>query len=245
MTGMMWNNNTAVNANWSKVQLTNMTATLDQLRDVEASVNADIPQAGEMRYQSNYAKTLFRAGGLAHSPWVDGSGIITVIPGIIIGGGAKGTWVLSAAGGSVSEYYFLPTGGGGLTDVAQLLEDDIFPFSLGTVGTLAAGQYAIADNDTLGFTTLYVRMMNTGQAVPSLNTASRLRYRTAAQAAITPMPRRLFGTIAAAPTAAYYLRGDTYLCIAPAAVTAGSNLQLFNNATSRGGTWVPMAEVVA
>lgn len=68
-------------------------------------------------------------------------------------------WVLSLADGSVSEYYLELSGGGdpGLPAPHSVLQSNVAMAS-GTLGALAAGQYAYGDNDSLGFSTLYVRL---------------------------------------------------------------------------------------
>lgn len=66
-------------------------------------------------------------------------------------------WTLSGSG--TNEYYCELAAGGNpsLTSKTDVVEDDTYMTS-GTLGALAAGEWAYGDNDTLGFSTFYVRL---------------------------------------------------------------------------------------
>lgn len=67
-------------------------------------------------------------------------------------------WTASASG--TNEYYLEAAAGGnpGLGGNPGHVIANNTPLAAGTVGSLAAGQWAYADNDTLGFSTIYVRL---------------------------------------------------------------------------------------
>jgi len=66
-------------------------------------------------------------------------------------------WTLSASG--TNEYYCEAAAGGdpALSQLSKVYED-ASSIPVGTVGTLATGEWAWGDNDTLGYNTVYVRL---------------------------------------------------------------------------------------
>lgn len=66
-------------------------------------------------------------------------------------------WTESGSG--TSEYYLEAAGGGdpGIEEPASVIEDNMGRAN-GTAGSLAAGEWDWADNDTLGFNTVYIRL---------------------------------------------------------------------------------------
>jgi len=66
-------------------------------------------------------------------------------------------WTVSASG--TSEYYLEANGGGdpSISDPNRLLENSAL-MTEGTLGSLAAGEWGYGDNDTLGYSTIYVRL---------------------------------------------------------------------------------------
>jgi len=88
-------------------------------------------------------------------------GFITVD---LVDSGSNYTWTLSGSG--TGEYYLLDNGGDpGLVEPVMIREDGVRMVK-STVGTLATGEFAWGDNDTLGFDTVYVRI--DGSTDPSL-----------------------------------------------------------------------------
>lgn len=67
----------------------------------------------------------------------------------------------SASGSGTNEYY-LEAAGGGDPSLLQPASDEVYENDVaipsGTLGSLAAGEWAFGDNDTLGYNTLYVRL---------------------------------------------------------------------------------------
>ena len=72
---------------------------------------------------------------------------------------ASGTFKWSASGSGTSEYYLELAAGGtpGIMEVLNLFENSV-EISEGTLGSLSAGEWGWGDNDTLGYSTLYVRL---------------------------------------------------------------------------------------
>lgn len=69
------------------------------------------------------------------------------------------TYQWTASGSGTSEYYLELSGGGdpSLTEPGKVKADGS-DLTAGSAGTLAAGEWDWADNDTLGFSTIYVRL---------------------------------------------------------------------------------------
>ena len=65
----------------------------------------------------------------------------------------------TASGSGTDEYYMELAAGGDPSFVgAELVEEDGVDMQEGTIGALTASQWVVGDNDTLGFSTLYVRL---------------------------------------------------------------------------------------
>lgn len=79
-------------------------------------------------------------------------------------------WTLSGLGDS--EYYVEASGGGdpGLSEPDQI-RVDLTVIKKGTVGSLTADQWDYADNDTLGFSTVYIRLIG-GDSPTDLSTTN-------------------------------------------------------------------------
>ena len=71
----------------------------------------------------------------------------------------SGTYQWTASGSGTNEYYMEANGGGdpSVSEPSTLMEDGT-PMTVGTLGSLAAGEYNYGDNDTLGYSTIYVRL---------------------------------------------------------------------------------------
>lgn len=76
---------------------------------------------------------------------------------------ASGTYQWTASGSGTDEYYLEADGGGdpSFASPDQVIEDGSV-MTAGSPGSLSAGEYGYGDNDTLGFSTLYVRLAATG-----------------------------------------------------------------------------------
>jgi hypothetical protein len=75
----------------------------------------------------------------------------------------SGTYKWTASGSGTNEYYLeLDAGGGPGLDEPEYVYEDVggadTTMSEGTLGSLAAGEYAYGDNDSLGYSTIYVRL---------------------------------------------------------------------------------------
>ncbi len=76
----------------------------------------------------------------------------------------KTTLQWTASGSGTDEYYLEASGGGDPRTVDSSIDNAISVYENavvmtgGTVGSLATGEWDLADNDTLGFTTIYVRL---------------------------------------------------------------------------------------
>lgn len=73
------------------------------------------------------------------------------------------TYKWTAGGGGADEFYLELAAGGdpGLTEPNNVLENGT-PMTAGSADTLSAGEWDWADSDTLGFSTIYVRLTATG-----------------------------------------------------------------------------------
>jgi len=89
-------------------------------------------------------------------------------------------WTLSGSG--TNEYYLTRIDGldpSGLTfDIANIVEDPLIMLCVDTPGALSPGCYAVGNNDTLGFNTVYVRL--TDSADPSTKPGYYLTLRDTA-----------------------------------------------------------------
>ena len=81
----------------------------------------------------------------------------------------------TASGSGTDEYYVELLAGGdpSISDPANVLEDGSY-MTEGTMGSLTAGQYDYGDNDTLGYSTIYVRLTATGD--PDSQAADFVQY---------------------------------------------------------------------
>jgi len=66
----------------------------------------------------------------------------------------------TASGSGTAEYYLEVSGGGAVPNLTDppMVEGNAIDFTQGTVGSLSASQFDWGDNDSLGFSTLYVRL---------------------------------------------------------------------------------------
>jgi hypothetical protein len=88
----------------------------------------------------------------------------------------KFQWTLSASG--TSEYYLEAAGGGNpLINVPTQVWGNKIEMTEGTAGTLSAGEWDYADNDTLGFSTVYVRL--TDSTDPDTKSTGWITYKSA------------------------------------------------------------------
>jgi hypothetical protein len=70
-----------------------------------------------------------------------------------------GTYRWIASGSGTNEYYMQTSAGADPSlDTPRAVLENLTLMTEGTVGTLAAGEYDYGDNDTLGYSTLYVRL---------------------------------------------------------------------------------------
>jgi hypothetical protein len=79
--------------------------------------------------------------------------------GVPTGSLVNSTYKWTASGAGTNEYYCELTGGGdpSLTQPTRLNQGGS-ESTLGTLGSLAAGEWGYGDNDTLGYSTVYVRL---------------------------------------------------------------------------------------
>lgn len=84
-------------------------------------------------------------------------------------------WQWTESGSGTAEYYLEALGGGDPGIVAATVYENYRDaLAGGMVGSLAAGEWAFDDNDTLGFDTVYVRLSNGGD--PSAQASGSVRY---------------------------------------------------------------------
>ena len=92
--------------------------------------------------------------------------VVNLAPGAIIDTdmsirSATYKWTKSSSG--TNEYYLEDAGGGdpGVSEPSKVVESTTV-LTAGTIGSLAAGEWAYDDNDTLGYDTVYVRLSGSG-----------------------------------------------------------------------------------
>jgi hypothetical protein len=80
-------------------------------------------------------------------------------------------WTWTASGSGTNEYYLRTAASGdpGIGEATKVYENGT-AMVVGTVGSLAAGEWDWADNDTLGYSTVYVRLTSGGPDPDSLAT---------------------------------------------------------------------------
>ena len=85
-------------------------------------------------------------------------------------------WTLSGSG--TDEYFVDLSGGGdpGFTGTPGVVEEDGTAMVSGSLGSLAIGEFAFGDNDTLGFSTVYVRLTS-APTDPDANPPGFIRFR--------------------------------------------------------------------
>lgn len=103
---------------------------------------------------------LYNSGGFQYQRRITRpvAGTITVSATVNLVGNSTYQWTLSGSG--TGEYY-LEASGGGQPSITNEPPDVLIGGSAaptGTAGSLAAGEWDWADNDTLGFSTIYVRL---------------------------------------------------------------------------------------
>jgi len=134
-----------------------------------------IAGAGSLIYDTDLDLLLYKNGGAATSPWHD---VASSTLQYLVGTSARTAalrWVVSGSG--TNEYYVELVAGGdpSIAAVASVHEDDATAMSSGTVGSLSAGEYDYGDNDTLGFSTIYVRLTSGGPD-PDSEALGHIRY---------------------------------------------------------------------
>jgi len=84
-------------------------------------------------------------------------------------------WTASASG--TDEYYLELSGGGdpGIAQEPDFIVENGSDMTNGTMGSLAAGEYDYGDNDTLGFSTVYVRLTS-GAADPDSHSVDYIQF---------------------------------------------------------------------
>lgn len=95
--------------------------------------------------------------------WIGTTGVITLLTnwaGINI---TKPVYKWTVSGSGTAEYYLELIGGGdpGISDpgtTSGAITGNDVAFTNGTMGSLTAGQFDYGDNDTLGYSTIYIRM---------------------------------------------------------------------------------------
>ena len=86
-----------------------------------------------------------------------------------------GTYQWTASGSGTNEYYCELNGGGDPSISTPLaVVENLVRISEGTMGSLSAGEYDYGDNDTLGYSTIYVRL--TDEADPDSKASEFLVY---------------------------------------------------------------------
>ena len=220
---------------------------IDNFRDITSDANTTETVGTTLfsrAFRANLVKSYPNAGASAEgAEWNFVDGNIAYIPARAAGGTTLGTWTASSTSG---EYYLATTATTRLTDVSQVVEDNYMILNEGTVGSLGSGEWEVGDNDSLGYDTLYVKLL---QAVsPATLDSTDIRYRTAADGTTTRVTRRTF-TGAPLPTTGYYYNGDRFYDITPSSTTGAAvayicRVRGFGD-SAQGGTavWEPFGVV--
>jgi hypothetical protein len=220
---------------------------IDNFRDITSDTNTTETVGTTLfsrAFRANLVKSFPNAGASAEgAEWNFVDGNIAYIPARAAGGTTLGTWTASSTSG---EYYLATTASTRLTDVSQVVEDNYMILNEGTVGSLGSGEWKVGDNDSLGYDTLYVKLL---QAVsPTALGSTDIRYRTAADGTTTRVTRRTY-TGAPLPTTGYYYNGDRFYDITPSSTTGAAvayicRVRGFGD-SAQGGTavWEPFGVV--
>lgn len=200
---------------------------IDNFRDITSDANTTETVGTTLfsrAFRANLVKSFPNAGASAEgAEWNFVDGNIAYIPARAAGGTTVGTWTESSTSG---EYYLATTATTRLTDVSQVVEDnymilntddpDATPPKVVTIGSLGQGEWKVGDNDSLGYDTLYVKLLQ--DVSPDTLESMDIRYRTAADGTTTRVTRRTF-TGAPLPTTGYYYNGDRFYDITPSSTT--------------------------
>jgi hypothetical protein len=130
----------------------------DLMLSSASAQNADPKKAG-VQFTSTWDGRAYHATGGTTATWVRADGALTYSPGTLknLTDGTY-TWTLSGTG--TNEYY-CRLGGGNPSLASPTGIYMVFnptAATVGTIGALTAGQWSYGDNDTLGYSTVYVRL---------------------------------------------------------------------------------------
>lgn len=117
--------------------------------------------AGTIVLPGNFTYDIKKTGltiPFEHSLVFDNNAVLDTDFGIVESGTYQ--WTLSASG--TSEYYLEANGGGdpSINQPDKVFENDIFVVSIANAGGLNAREWSWDDNDTLGYNTVYIRLLD-------------------------------------------------------------------------------------
>ena len=123
------------------------------------------PVTYESGYDYNATTALSATTGIDKEAWV---GVVDLTD-------ATPTYQWTASGSGTNEYYVELNGGGDPSiSTPTIVIENLVRMTEGTVGSLSAGEYDYGDNDTLGYSTIYVRL--TDGTDPDTKSAQYVMY---------------------------------------------------------------------